>query len=155
MGVFGLDGTLKITPLTDFPERFKPKATLYIDQQPYKIRKSHWHKDQVRVTLHAIDRIEEAQPFIGKRVHVPISDRPELEANEFFAIDLVGMMVVDERGNEVGKVTDIVSAPAQDIIAIGDMLVPMVKEFVLDVDLDARQITVKLLDGMQPGAESE
>ncbi len=151
MGVFGLDGTLKVTPMTDFPERFLPKATIYIDQEAFKIRKSHWHKEQVRVTLHAITRIEEAQPLIGKRIQVPITDRPQLDAGEYFANDLVGMAVVDEQGNPLGKVDEVVSAPAQDLLSINGMLIPMVKQFILDIDLEARTIKIRLIEGMDGG----
>jgi len=153
VGVFGLDGHVKISPMTDFPERFSPRAVLYIQKQPYRIQKSHWHKNQVRVRFISTQRIEDAEALIGKFVQVPIADVPELEENEFLVKDLLGLAVVDQDGNALGKVDDIVSGPAQDLIRIGQSLIPIVKEFVKEIDIQGGRIVVQPIPGMLEDSE--
>ncbi|MBL8040094.1 MAG: hypothetical protein JNM04_01980, partial [Chthonomonas sp.] len=58
---------------------------------------------------------------------------------------------VDEQGNPLGKVDEVVSAPAQDLLSINGMLIPMVKQFILDIDLEARTIKIRLIEGMDGG----
>lgn len=154
VGSFGLKGGLKVAPLTDFSERFEVGSLLYLDGEPREIVEAHWHKSQARLLIEGVTTIEEAEALKWKYLEVPQSDRPQLDEDEFLADDLVGMSVV-EGGKTIGRVSAVVNAPAQDLLIVGDVMIPLVKEFVKRVDLEAKTITVELIEGMRPGESAE
>lgn len=154
VGPFGIKGGLKVTPLTDFPERFDKGSLLYLSGEPLKIVEVYWHKTQARITFDEVTSIEQAEALKWKYLTIPAGERPELEDDEFMASDLIGLSVV-ENGEVLGVVDEIVHAPAHDLIRIGETLIPCVHHFVKSVDLDARQIVVELIDGMRPGDTAE
>lgn len=150
VGAFGIKGTVKVAPLTDFPERFAVGATLYIGGEPFKVRGAHEHKGQFRLDLEGVTSIESAESLRSQYLTVPASDRPVLERDEFLSSDLVGMNVV-EHGRSLGTVEEVVRSPAHDLLRVGDALIPAVSRFVRHIDLDERVIQVDLIEGLRPG----
>jgi len=86
---------------------------------------------------------------------VPVDDRPIMAPDEFYEADLIGCGVFDERGIPIGKVDRIIHAPAQDLLVIGEILIPMVRNFVLSVDLAAKSITVRPIPGLLGDEEND
>lgn len=148
VGAFGLDGTLKVRVLTDFLERFDKGQYVYIRGTKYRVEKTFWHKLQARVKLKGINSIEECEALVGAVIEVPMSERPELYEDEFYAADLLGLKVVLEDGTQVGVVAEVVNAPAQDLLRIGKSLVPMVKQFVKEIDLKKKVIVLTPIEGL-------
>jgi len=149
VGVFGLKGQIKIRPSTSFAERFDPQRELWIGDKPFVIRESHWKQLQVRLTLVGIDTVEAAELLIGEPVRAIRADHPELDPDEYYTADLLGLAVFDEAGATIGTIEEVVPSPAHDLIRIGDLLIPAVHEFVRKIDLEQRQMTVRLLPGME------
>ncbi|MBL8088664.1 MAG: 16S rRNA processing protein RimM [Chthonomonas sp.] len=150
VGAFGLDGHVKVQPTTDFPERFDRGSILYLDGEPRKIQKSHWLKSQVRIKFLSVNRIHEAELLIGKLLQIPADERPELEDDEFYVTELIGLKVVDQDGTEIGTIGDVLQPPAQDVLVVGQTLIPVVNEFVKDIDLENGIVRVHLIPGMRP-----
>lgn len=150
VGVFGLQGHVKVEPITDFPERFKRGAKLWLDGEPRSIVNSHWHKVQVRVRLAGVDFAEQAEALVGKMLQIRDEDRPDLARDEFYVTELVGLDVRDESGKVVGKVEDVLPGAAQDLIAVRGALVPAVKEFVQEVNLEEGWVKIHFIPGMHP-----
>lgn len=155
VGSHGVKGGMKIELLTDFPQRFSPGNFLFIGQEKFEIKKVTWHKTQARVILKGIDRIERVEELKWVYVTVPESDLPELDDDEFMADDLVGCEVISEKGESYGHVTDVLRYPAQDILVVGEIMIPAVAEFIQDIDLDKNQIVAKLIPGMAKPDEAE
>ncbi len=149
VGTFGLKGAVKVTPLTDFPERFDSGKSVFLNDRSYVITDCQWHKSQVRIWLEGIKKIDQAETLIGINVQVPLSDTPELEEGEFMVRDLLGLPVYEESGERLGSLDEVVSGPAQDVYRVGEILIPAVKEFVKEVNLKERRVVVKLLPGMK------
>ena len=80
-------------------------------------------------------------------------ERPELEEDEFTMAELTGLQVVTTKGEVLGKVDEVLPYPAHDILKVGETLIPLVKEFVKEVDVKGGRITVELIEGMRPGEE--
>lgn len=150
VGTFGLKGALKVTPSTDFPERFEPGKTVTIGDKVWVINHCQWHKSQVRIWVDGIKKIEAAEALIGLNVQVPLSDQPELEEGEFMVRDLIGLPVYEEGGGRLGSLDEVIGGPAQDVYRVGEILIPAVTEFVKEVDIKNRRVVVKLLPGMKP-----
>jgi 16S rRNA processing protein RimM len=83
---------------------------------------------------------------------VPATEARALGEDEFWHDDLVGCVVVTDRGQEVGTVTEVVAGPAQDRLEVdtprGPRFVPMVKEIVISVDRDAKRIVIAPPEGL-------
>lgn len=150
VGAFGLDGTCKVQPVTDFPERFDAGEHVWLRGEPVEIVDAHWHKGQVRIQIEGVSTVEAAEELIGESLTLPKDARPKLGRNEYYHDQLLGLNVEDESGKVLGTVQEVVPAPASDLLRIGDTLIPIVKQFVLKVDLKARSITVRLIPGMGP-----
>ena len=149
VGVFGLDGTLKIQALTDFPERFSKNSIIFIQKEHYKIKTSFWHKTQVRVKLEGVDTIEFAEKLLGQLTQVPLEDRPKLDFNEFYILDLIGLNIYDKEDKLCGKVEEVIEAPAHHLIRSGTMLIPANKFFVKEINVQKGYIKVELIPGME------
>jgi len=156
VATFGLRGALKVSPMTDFPERFEVGKRVFIGGEEYRITRVAWHKkeskkkaSQVRIWLGGIHRIEEARPLVGKTIYVPAHDKPNLEENEYLVQDIIGLSVYEEEGKYLGKLKNIIHAPAQDILCIDDLMIPAVREFIKKIDLEEKKIIVRLIPGMK------
>jgi 16S rRNA processing protein RimM len=148
VGVFGLNGAVKVQPLTDFPERFDPGEQVWVRGQPVRIVESHWHKGQVRLALEGFSTVEAAESLLGEGLTMPRSARPKLGSGEYYHDQLVGLEVVTDEGRTIGVVDEVLPTPASGLLRVGEILIPVVKEFVLRVDLCARRVTVRLIPGM-------
>lgn len=148
VGVFGIQGWVKVEPMTDFPERFEKGARLLAGGERRQVQGQHWHKGQVRLKLRGIDTVEQAEALIGGYVEVGEDERPELEQDEYYTRDLIGLRAVDESGTELGRVDAVLPSPAHDLLQIGEALIPVVREFVLEIDLPGGRIVLRPLPGM-------
>ena len=152
-----MEGWVKVQPTTDFPERFSRGARLIISQEtePRQIQGVHWHKEQARIKLRGIDTVEQAEALIGRLVEVNDDQRPTLREDEIYTRDLMGLDVFLESGEKLGVVDDVLKSPAQDLLVVDEMLIPIVREFVREVDLTGRRVIVRLIPGMRPGEKPE
>jgi len=148
VGVFGLDGWIKIQPTTDFLERFKKGAKLFSNDLELIVESCFVHKAQIRVKFKEICSIDDAEKMIGMELSVDLSNRPKLFKGEFYVYDLIGCQVVSTDGNHIGTLDDVLAYAAHDLLKVGHVLIPCIKEFVMSVDLDQRIITVRLIEGM-------
>jgi 16S rRNA processing protein RimM len=103
--------------------------------------------DQVwLVRLEGVETREQAAALTNAELWLPRAALPALEEDEFYIEDLIGCTVVDGTGRELGTVRASFWNGAQDVLTIdgpaGELLVPAVPEFILDVDLEARRVVV-------------
>ena len=154
VGPFGLRGGIKVELLTDFSERFDVGSLLYLDGEPHTVLESYRHKTQARIVLEGISALDLVERLKWRYLTVPSSDRPELDADEYLVSDLLGMGVIED-GALLGTVDEVVHTPAQDLLRVGDVLIPCVRAFVKRVDLVSRTVEVELIEGMRPGETPE
>lgn len=151
VGSFGIKGQLKVTPLTEFVERFDKGRTLYLEGEPLKIAASHFHKGQFLLSFKEIPDKTSADRLQWKELEADADLVPELEEDEFMTKDLVGLPVFTVEGRPLGKVDEVLPYPAHDILVVGHVMIPAVKQFVKEVDLEMGQIVVELIEGMEGG----
>jgi len=155
VGTHGVRGAVKIELKTDFPQRFAPGNFVFGAGKRYEIQSVSWHKGQARAQISDVNSMEAAEDLKWVYLTVPESELPELDEDEFMADDLVGLAVRSDQGEEYGQVSDVLHYPAHDILVVGDLMIPAISEFILDIDLDKGLIVVKLIPGMGPGEEPE
>lgn len=148
----GLKGEVKIYNYSDSSEIYEITPEMYIGDKLMEIENVRLQKNMVILKIAGIDDRNAAEAAKGRDVFITEDDLPELEEGEFYVRDLIGMTVIEE-GNVLGKVKDVIQNTAQDVFEIErengkQLLIPRVDEFVLDIDLDTREIKVSLPDGL-------
>jgi len=151
VGAFGLKGEVKVEPLTDFWERFEKGTRLRLKGQWVTVEGYREHKNRPMLRLSGIDSATIAEGLQWEYLEAIIDEEPELDEDEYFTADLIGMKVVSTDGRELGEVEDVIENPAHELLKIGEILIPVVKEFVKEIDLENEVITVQLIPGLLPG----
>lgn len=146
----GIRGEVKILPWTDDAEFLKRFKTLYIHEQPYRVRSAFVHKGCLVAGLEGIEDVNTAMTLKGKTVCFARKDA-RLPKGRFFLSDIMGARVITEAGDEIGTLTDIIENPTQNVYVVTgetEHLIPAVPEFILSTDPDNGIITVRLIEGM-------
>jgi 16S rRNA processing protein RimM len=146
----GIRGEVKILPWADGPEFLTEFDVLYIDGKPVEVESSRVHKTMVLAKLHGVDDVNEAQKLRGKVVKIDRSDL-ELAEDAVFIADLIGLPVFSG-DEEIGKVADVLTMPGNDVYVVRgahEYMIPAVREFLEEVNVDEGFVRVKLIEGMR------
>jgi 16S rRNA processing protein RimM len=114
--------------------------TVVVDGSPRVIERLAGRPDKPIVRLAGCSSREDAESLRGAALLVP--PQP-LEADEYWARDLEGCLVVDG-SREVGVVTRMLALPSCEALEVGDLLIPMVRDAIRSIDLEARRIDVDM-----------
>ncbi len=148
VGAHGIRGGFKVESSSEFWDLFETGSTIYVEDRPLKIQRLTVHKTQLRIeTREIIDR-NEAESLQWKDVTIPADQIPDLGEDEFLVRDLIGLTAIDESGHTLGKVENVRPSPAHDLLVIAGAMVPLIKEFVMAVDLKGRTITIRPIPGL-------
>lgn len=150
VNTFGIRGEVKLDPWCDSAEFLKPFKTLYIDGKPRKVASSRVHKGMLIVKFEDVEDVNGAMLLKNKLVHFDRGDA-KLPRGHFFLADIIGATVIDEAGNEVGKLTEVMDLPKGHVYVVkgeSEHSIPAVPEFVLDTDVENGIIRVHLIEGM-------
>ena len=147
----GVRGEVKIEVWLDSPQVFKNFKRLVLDTgEELKVVEARSHKDFVIARLEGVEDVNAAMRLKGKTVSVHREDA-KLPAGAFFLQDIIGARVVDELGNEIGKLAEIMETPASNVYVVRgekEHLIPAVPAFILKTDVDAGVIVARLIEGM-------
>ena len=156
---FGLDGTLKIYSTTSMSsKRYKAGNTIFLYNPQTKEREQRKvlnfrHSGLFDfVLLEGIDNPEIAKTFKGYEIHIE-KNRNDLEKGTYFYSDLRGCKVLDQDKNELGTVKEVEEFPAQLTLRVmrkgkPDFFVPFVKQFIIEVDVENKSITIEKIEGL-------
>jgi 16S rRNA processing protein RimM len=148
VGAHGLKGEMKVQVLTDFVERLEVGRRLRLKGDWITVSGAREQNGRLLLRLSGIDHIDAAKALFGEYLEAPADERPDLDEDEYVSGDLVGLVVVTNLGQEIGKVTNVLPLPAHDVLVVGDVMIPAVKQFVKQVDLKNGRIVVELIEGM-------
>ena len=146
----GVAGEVKIEVWLDSPKFFRSFKRIYLGERETKVVSARTHKDFVIAKLEGIDDINAAMALKGREVTVRREDAA-LPHGAFFLQDILGTRVVDEDGNGIGELVEIMERPASNVYVVKgetEHLIPAVPEFVLATDAENGVITVRLIEGM-------
>ncbi len=148
VGAFGIRGQVKVKALTDFIERFDVGRRLRMNDEWVTIKAAGEHKGAIILTLEGVSNRTVAESLQWTYLEAVADERPELDEDEFLTSDLIGLKAVDEEGNALGVVKSVDRYPAHDVLNVDGVLVPAVSEFVIDIDIEGKTITLKPIPGM-------
>ena len=133
----GLDGAFVVEQASDDPERFAEGATILVGGEEARIVESKRAGGRPVIRL---DRVVER----GAAIEVERASLPATEDGSYYVFQLVGLEVEEEGGQALGRVIDVTSGPANDVLELHTGLVlPLVDACVQEVDLDSGRIVVK------------
>jgi 16S rRNA processing protein RimM len=155
---YGLRGEVRVTPLTDDPERFHRLAECVLwdaprdERETRRITAARRHGEAVVLGFDGCVTADAAAGLAGRFVALPREAALPPPEGRFYPWQLEGCRVVTEDGREVGRVTGIAHAPAQDLWIVADgileRLIPAVPEIVSEVDLAGRRVVIRPPEGL-------
>ena len=146
----GIRGEVRIVPWADSPDFLCQFSTLYLDGAPRKVLSSRVHKGSVIAKLDGVDTVEEAMLLRDKTVQIRRADA-KLRSGTFFLADIIGLKVVDEEGQTLGTLKEVLSLSVQQVYVIEgerEIMIPAVPEFILETNIKGGYIKVRLIEGM-------
>lgn len=153
----GLHGEVKIFPTTDDANRFKKLKEVILDtgkeKMTLEIEHVKFFKKFVILKFKGFDDISDVERYKGKNLYVTRENAVKLKKDEYFIADLIDMSVYDESDTRIGVLKDVIVTGANDVYEITledgrDLLLPAIKQCILDVDMARRRMTVHVLDGL-------
>ena len=158
----GLRGEVAAEILTDFPERLPKLREVWLSDgrtPPRRVRLERcWltpsRGGQVIFHFADIDSVEQADALRGMEVQVPIGQRAELAAGNYFVSDLVGCEVWEQgAAAALGSVRDVeFTGGAAPLLAVetkdGEVLLPLAADFCQRIDVRGKRIDVVLPEGL-------
>lgn len=147
-----LRGEVKVYNYSGYKERYEELDRIIVENTEYEIEKVRYHQEMVILKLAGVDNRNDAEAMKNKDVFITEEDLDELPDDTFYIRDLIGLQAVDDSGR-IGIVKDVLQPSAQDVYVIKtdsgrDILVPAVKEFVKEVNLEEGFIRLSLIEGM-------
>ncbi|OPZ60123.1 MAG: Ribosome maturation factor RimM [Deltaproteobacteria bacterium ADurb.Bin510] len=142
----GLAGKMWISPLGQADNSFlQGYSQILIGRQgaPRSVVSIAKRNKGFVLELAGITSSDQVELLLGETLYIDRAWLPEPEEDEFYAGDLVGLRVVALSGEELGRVTQVFSTGASDVLEIdGRSMIPLVEAFVKEIDLDQGQIII-------------
>lgn len=154
---FGVRGEVKVRPLSDVPGRFeglKRVSLIGRDGRTLETSVTHVRRAGTRLILGLTDLTtpEEAGLWRGGYIQTIRGVVPDLPDGLYYECDLIGLTVQTEDGRTIGKLEDIWNLPAHSVFVVRqaekELLIPAAKDLIRTVDLPARTMTVRMIDGL-------
>ena len=153
----GIRGEVKVFPHTDDVSRFKKAKGIILKSKSgdlvLDVESARPQKNLVILKFKGIDNINDIEKYKGCDLYVTKENRVALEENEYFMADLMGLKVTSDEGEDLGEITDILETGANDVYVVNnggkDLLIPAIKDCILEVDLENGTMKVHLLEGLK------
>jgi 16S rRNA processing protein RimM len=151
----GVHGEIIMDVHTDFPERLRPGTKVFVgeDHKPMTIATARPHGTGMLLGLRGLTNPELAGQLRNTYVYVPAKDRPPLPEGKLYQHQILGLRVVTDAGQELGKLTDIIATGANDVYVVTtaeekELLLPAIPDVILGYDLENGEMKVHLIAGL-------
>ena len=152
----GLKGEVRVYSTTDDIYRFDDLNTFYIGKDfntEYKVERVRYKGNLVIMKIKGIDTVEMAEKLRNKNVYVSREESRDLEEDEFFIADMIGIKVYTVNDEYVGTLDDVLQYSANDVYVIkGEddkkYLIPAVMKFVPEIDIEEGKMIIDPIKGM-------
>lgn len=154
----GIKGEVRVMPTVDDVSRFELLDHIFVDRKgsikEYEIENVRFHKQFVLLKLKGIDDMTTAETLKGTVVKITGDMAVPCEEDEYYIRDLYDMEVVTVEGEKLGIITDVIFTGANDVYAVKnddgkEILIPAIKDCIINVDIENNTMTVKLLEGLR------
>lgn len=153
----GLKGDVKVIAWTDTPDVFEQLEAVYTAEagQKLTIQYIKYQKNNLIIKFREIHSIDEAEQYKNKILYVQREALGELPEGVYYIADLIGCAVLDEKsGEKIGVIADVFNTGSNDIYDVKrekgkNILLPAIPEVIRQTDIEKREITVHILDGLE------
>jgi len=148
----GLHGTVRVAPVTDFPDRLLALTRVMVVQgrtvRPVRIERAEAAGRFVLMKLAGVETPAAADALRGATLRIPPDEVQPLPPGQFYIFQIVGLRVRTPEGGVVGQVTDVLRTGSNDVYVVrsGDgreILFPALTGVVLSIDLEAGEIVMR------------
>ena len=154
----GVRGEIKVFPTTEDVKRFDYLKEIVMDcgkegMKTFEVSGARYFKNMVILKFKGIDNINLIEKYKGAEIFVTRENAIPLEDDEFYIADILGAEVVSDEGEVLGTLKDVMQTGANDVYDIkldkgGELLLPAIKQCILDVDIDGGTMKVHVLKGL-------
>lgn len=153
----GVHGEVKVFPTTDDPRRFKRLKDVLVDtgkeRVTLEIESVKFFKQFVILKFKGIDSLNEVEKYRKAALIVSRENAVRLRKDEYFIADLCGLEVLDESGESLGILENVLETGANDVYVISlkdgrELLLPAIRQCILEVSVEAGFMKVHVLDGL-------
>ncbi len=152
----GIRGEVKVYPLTDDVNRFKSLKEVILepdkDNITLEIEGVKFFKNLVIIKFKNYNNINDIEIHVKKGIYVTRDNAVELEDDEYFVADLIGLKVVTDEDEDFGMVKDVLHTGANDVYVIDhegkEVLVPAIRECILDISIEDNLMKIHLMEGL-------
>ena len=160
VNVVGLKGEIKVYNYAEYKERYETLDKVFVGKEgkpnktvEYEIEKVRYKDNMVILKLAGVNDRNQAEAMRDFMVYMDAADLEELPEGVYYIRDILGFDVVSEEGEYLGVLKDVLTNTSQKVYVISresksDFLVPAVDEFILDTNIEKRQITIKVIEGL-------
>ena len=144
----GIKGEVKVMCWLDDPEMLCEFDRCLIDGKEFEIEQCRVQKTCNLVKLSGIDDMDAAQAMRGKKIMLY---REDIDEDVIFAAELIGVEVFAD-GEKIGKIKEVLDYPGNSVYVVKgehEYMIPAVKAFILETDMEANTMKVKLIEGMR------
>lgn len=142
----GIKGELKCQVLTEKFDIFSALKTIICDEKEITVISGVYRLGYVYITLENVDSIEKANFFRNKTFYIPKEEYGELDENNYFIEDLIGVKIETENGEKIGEILDIENYGASDIVIVKENFsthsVPLIAKIFLNIDTNKKLAVV-------------
>jgi 16S rRNA processing protein RimM len=133
----GVDGAFVVEEASDDPRRFEVGATLIVDGETASVVLARWVGGG-RPAIKLDRGVERGAELAVRREQLPPPD-----ADSYYVADLVGLEVVEEGGERLGAVVEVLPGVANDVLELDSgVLLPLVEDCIREVQLPQRRVVV-------------
>ena len=157
MSTHGVRGEVKVFPTTDDVKRFKRLKEVILDtgkeELVLEIEGVKFFKQFVILKFKGFDNINDIEKYKTKSLYVTRANAVRLRKDEYFIADLQGLTVIDENESVLGTLRDVMETGANDVYIVDmtdgrEVLIPAIKECILNVDVEGGKIQIHIMDGL-------
>ena len=150
----GIKGEVRVFPYTDEITRFSAIKELYIEGTESKVQSVRYQGSMVVLKLAGVDDRNAAEAARNKTLYLDKSKLWKVPKGTYFNQDLIGMSVLSTDGRILGVLAEVIQNTSQDIYRVekpagGSFMIPAVKEFIKDVDVEGKRMQVQLIEGLE------
>ena len=144
----GVRGEVKLLPLTDFPHRFaQTEFLLLADRTKLYFESVRMQKNAILVKIRGFDTPEDWIPLRNKELFVTEDALMPLPAGQYYIHQIVGLEVVDEQEQILGRVTDVLQTGSNDVYVVKttdgkELLLAAIDSVVKEIDIAAGRMRV-------------
>jgi len=154
----GLSGGIRLIPFSRRFESLEGLDSIFIDtvrgKEPERfiMKEFSIDKGSALIKLEGVDTIDKAEELVGREAYIDRSGLPELEDDEFYWFDLIGLETYTDDGKYVGRVENLMDRTHQSVLVVindgKEMLIPLSEPIIKEIKLKESKIIISPIDGL-------